>query len=112
MPEFMFGVLGSVTFWIVFFVVGFVVGSIIMKKFAPDTFNHITKGITHPDVWPLPYVSMVCICCYCLWPVFLVGFIIKFVFEKIVGPSFGKAVTVAANIIPEFEIKTKKEETK
>lgn len=114
MLGFMFGVLGSVIFWVVFFVVGFVAGSISFKHCAPLSYKVFKTGEAQKDtnfggkVYPLGS-SVIFLFNVVFWPIITTFFILNFVIGKALWPMMRKGVEIASNIIPEFEIKTKKE---
>jgi len=120
---FMFGVLGSVMFWVVYFVLSIVAGSLSIKHFAPNTFKFITTGDNSnlrtkkgrkcwkPDMTMLAVIHML------FWPVIIIGmilfFIIKVVFAQMAWPLIRKSIVAVTDAVPEVEItfnKDKKEE--
>jgi len=118
MISFMFGVLGSILFWVCFFIVGFFMGTLLLKRIARNTFAFVTgkqsticpgmeDTMTIPT-WILLFIILFFI--YTCWPIILfllmIGFIIKNVFWK----SFCSTVKWADEIIPNIEIKKKEKE--
>ena len=113
MLSFMFSVLGSVVFWVLFFGTGFIVGSIMIKHFAPLTWQTFKTGERPMSKeWrgskadPVCMV-LVCTSIYLFWPILLLGIIIWFLFKSILFPVFRKSAVLAGNIIPDIELKTK-----
>ena len=110
MFSFMFGVLGSVFFWITFGILSVVMGSIVLKHVAPRTFEFILTGNKHVF---LDYVDIFfsVLAVYLFWPIFIIVWLAKFIIinftAKVFWPLFCKAVKFSVNIIPEISIKRK-----
>lgn len=112
MISFMFGVLGSVIFWVVFFIVGFVCGSISFRYCCPLAYKFlVTKETQHSggkcgdafSASTLFTIHMI------LWPIISTLFILKIIMGKALLPMFRKGILIASTIIPEFEIKKKED---
>ena len=115
MFSFMFSVLGSLVFWVIFFIVGFFVGSILLKHIAPVTWEAITTG-KRPMSREFRNLKADIMCMvlafilvYLFWPVILIGAIIVFCIKYLFWPLLRKSVLSADKIMPNIEIKTKKQ---
>ena len=115
MISFIFGVLGSVLFWVVFGVMGFVLGSVMLKHLFSEVFEFITTGkrydrkCTSKDRWRPSntdaFIALFAV--FVLWPLVLLWIIVKFIVVtsvKLTWPLFCKAVKVSANIVPKVTI--------
>ena len=109
MINFMFGVLGSIGFWVLFFVVGFFAGTVVFKRIAPKMYNFVLgRSRSFNDRWmngdSWVILIFVIILIYFFWPIIiaalLIGFIIKHLFKTILWKSFQKAVNSVDSIIP------------
>ncbi len=109
---FLFGVLGSVAFWVSFFAVGLFIGSLLMKHFAPKTFHFVSTG-ERSSSYDVPGEYVIIAFTYLIfWPVILFGAVVGLIFSKIFWPLLCKAIKTSISLVPDIEIKNKKEEGK
>jgi len=115
MISFMFGVLGSVLFWVIYVCVSFVVTGTLMRFATPTAWKVLTTGEkqwaydidgfmnSYYNAW----VIWVGTWFFLFWPVILPSLIIYLIFTKITAPLLRQLLIKSGNIIPEFEIKKK-----
>ncbi len=119
MISFMFGVLGSVVFWVLYSVFSFVIGGALLRRMAPATYTTIKTGERPMSKM---YASLkadatgmvlVFIAIYLFWSLILAcivfWFAVKIIF-KIVTPPIRQFIAKTADIIPDIEIKTNQKE--
>lgn len=115
MLSFMFCVLGSTIFWVSFFLVGFIVGSMLLKHVAPLSWETIKTGERPRSRFysslkaDKACIILAIISVYSLWPLILFGYVFYLVAKNVAWPVFRKAVISSGSIIPDIEIKSKKE---
>jgi len=114
MIEFMFGVLGSVVFWILFFMVGFFAGTLVLKRIAPKTYLFVTTGKftwfrsqTKPTGSDWIVLLFLLLFIYVCWPIVVailaIGLIVKYALWK----PFCSGVKAVDSIIPDIQFKKK-----
>ena len=104
--SFMFGVLGSVLFWVVFIGVGFFVGCLLLRHLAPKRYNSIVNNHRICDAWGDPVAAFfLLIAVFLFWPIVLVAVIAIFVIRKVLWPMFCKSIKATASLVPEIQIK-------
>ena len=101
MFSFMFGVLGSVIFWISYFGISLFAGTFIMKRLFLIDFN-ILIGKDKPGGDILYVITP--IVAYLFWPVFIIWYLFKFILVKICIGSFRSAVIFADKNMPEIKV--------
>lgn len=108
---FLFGVLGSITFWVLFFAVGLFVGSQLIRHFAPKTFKFIKTGeVIYVDS-AVAYIIIVFVHLI-FWPVILFAVIIGLIISKIFWPLLCKAIRTSLSLVPDIDIEIKKKKGK
>ena len=108
--SFMFGVLGSVTFWIVFGAMGIFVGTLLLRQIAPSVLNWIKEGEKIKDGWWGPPSFFIIIGCFMLWPITLIATLIVFIIRRLLWPLFVKTIRASISLVPDIEIKKKKDQ--
>jgi len=112
MFSFMFGVLGSVFFWVGFGVVGFIVGACIFKHICPKHYSLMCKMANgeEREIGVDPFYGEVfwtIISCILFWPLLLLALIfstITKVLWKMFLPLFYRLFKASANMIPKIKI--------
>ncbi len=118
MFTFMFGVLGSVIFWVSYFGLSLFAGTFILKKVSPDSFKRLIGTYEKPvrSRWEeeeddVAWFFLVLIV-YLFWPMFLAFYLLKFILVKICIGSFRSAVIFADKNMPEIKISKQQEDKK
>lgn len=122
MISFMFGTLGSVTFWVLYFVISLFVSTAIIKSIAKDTFSFLTGGNNHLTAIPLhlnerdtfhPYVGYTAIAAvvFLFWPAVLVYLMFNFAIPNILLPLLKKMIIGVDKMTPTVKFEKKKADT-
>lgn len=107
MISFMFGVLFTDIFWAFYFIAGFVVGTILIRKYAPNTYYYFKSG---DGVFPSEY-WVTALLNYLFWlPILiwiLIYTLIRFILVTIFKPMFIKMFFFVDDNIPEISMNVK-----
>lgn len=103
---FMFGVLGSVLFWISFIVMWFFAGCFTFRHFAPKTYALVTEKQTliSDDAVDGPFIL---ICIFLFWPIIFAVIIINFLITAVFWTSICKLIKTTGSAMPDIKIKKK-----
>jgi hypothetical protein len=108
MISFMFGVLGSIGFWVTIIIVDIVVGSTLLRKIAPKTWEWIETG-KHTAYCAdfIDYIGSIIIILFnfLFWPIVLLYFLFVFILCRIVGPLLRIGIKRVGTIVPDIELK-------
>lgn len=105
---FMFGVLGSVTFWIVYGAISIFIGSLMLKNLAPNFYRYLMTGKDNTAWDPVgPVFFGVMVGCFIIWPITLIIYTGIFIISRILWPLFVKAIRASVSMVPDIEIKRK-----
>jgi len=99
MLSFMFGVLGSVIFWLIYGCVSVVIGTALLRYLAREVWEWMKEGSVCAPFIAIPFV----LC----WPVIGAFATLYVVMKHMVGPMLIKLFIASGSIIPEIEIKKK-----
>ena len=125
MISFLFGVLGSVLFWVVFFAISIFVGTLVFRHIAPHGYNFLITGeLTHPDYLNsfsknstrddsperVIFLTLMLIVCYLLWPFVLIGMAIGFIAKHVLFGSFLNMIKFIDKTVPYIKIVKKEVE--
>jgi len=115
MIEFMFGVLGSVVFWIGFFVVSFFAGTLVLKRIAKKAYGFIMGERDSAFYYSMDggcWVALIILLIgiYLFWPIILVVLAIGFIVKHILWRSFCNVVKFVDSIIPNIKFEKREGE--
>lgn len=104
--SFMFGVLGSVMFWVIFIGVGFFIGSLLLRYLAPIRYSEIVNNHRICGNFGDPVAAFfLLIIIFLFWPIVLAGVIVVFIIRKALWPIFCKSIKATVSLVPDIEIK-------
>jgi len=107
MISFMFGVLGSLTFWIFYACISMFMGTLLIRYLDKTTWDGIRDGHIDYINAILMFWSML------MWPLVLIVLTIYWTFKYLIGPIIIKGLSIVVSLvsaIPEVEIKQKERE--
>jgi len=125
MTSFLFGVLGSVLFWVVVFAISIFVGTLVFRYIAPHGYNFLITGqLTHScrynafnysnkniDVEDrVIHIVAMSICCYFFWPIILPCVLLWLIVKHILFGGFLNVVKFIDKIVPNIKIVKKETE--
>jgi len=108
--EFLFGVLGSVIFWLIYGVGSVAVGTWSLKKYAPKVFEYIKTNGKEGDTDPIDV--FICITFHMLfWYLPIIAYGIYWILKTILWQPIRKTIMSVDKATPDISIKVKKNET-
>lgn len=108
MLYFMFGVLGSIVFWVVYIFATLFIIALLMKKFAPQSYRWITEGYVPLYCDEIEFILM--FMTYLLfWPFILIGIFIGLFCKYIIGLGIRNIFKKVDSMIPEIQFNKKEE---
>ena len=99
MTNFMFAVLGSVTFWAVYLVLSMFVATILLKLLAKDAYSYVTDGDRHSDYDSGEYCCVV-IAFIIFWQIILAVVVLWALVSKALWPLICKTITSIDKVLP------------
>ena len=97
---FMFGVLGSVTFWAMYFALSVFAVPLILKHISTEAFNYVTKNGGDYFEGLVSLYVLLTIAVFIFWPVFAVVAAIWLIASKLFWSTFCSIITKANSMTP------------